>query len=191
MRFKRLFRRKRVVVPVIATVAVALGAGFAFAGGGPNGNVYNACLTNGGSIINVTIESDPAPTCNGNSIPISWNAVGQQGPQGVQGIPGPPGPPGAGANFYERSDTRSVRLGRFGSNIGATASCDGTDYPVSMKREYFGFSGGSQANTFISYPVVRAIGGDQSGAASHGLRVSGTEGALISLKVTVLCSPTS
>ena len=85
------------VVAWVGTVLLVAG-GIAVAGG--PGAVYTGCLTNGGELIKVAIDTEPAGGCSGQQVEVSWNETGPPGPVGPQGDPGPigaqgdPGPAG-------------------------------------------------------------------------------------------------
>ncbi len=83
------------VAVVVALLAGLLGS-VAVANGGA-GDVFYACLTNGGAIGKVSTEGPP--DCKGATTLVSWNSEGPQGLPGADGVPGsvgPPGSPGAG-----------------------------------------------------------------------------------------------
>jgi hypothetical protein len=157
MQLRQVLRRKRVVVPLIATVAVALGAGIAFAGIG-GGNVYTGCLTNGGTINKVAIGNSPAGTCDGNSTQISWNQEGQQGPQGIQGIQGDQGDQGVFPSVYERSARVNVS-----GRQDVTAFCSAGDTALST-----GYAGAfdSTLGTFNQVEVFSVRTGSSSGTVT-------------------------
>jgi hypothetical protein len=73
----------------MAAVMIMLGASLAVASS--HDDVYTGCLTNGGSVHNVSIGDEPTSPCNGNQTQITWNETGPTGPQGATGPQGPAG----------------------------------------------------------------------------------------------------
>jgi Collagen triple helix repeat (20 copies) len=82
-------KRRRLAVAVIS-VAVVLGAGYAYGAITTTNNQYTGCLKTG-QLYNVAVGTAPTSACIKPGTQISWS---QTGPQGVTGATGPTGAKG-------------------------------------------------------------------------------------------------
>jgi len=77
----------------LATLALTLGGGVAFATIPGSGGMISGCYERNSGLLRV-IDAGAGATCRSSETPLDWNQQGPRGPQGEKGDPGPKGDPG-------------------------------------------------------------------------------------------------
>jgi hypothetical protein len=160
------FLRKPVAVVAIATAALLVVAGVAYATIPDSGGVIHGCYSKSGGSLRVIDAS--VTNCGKSETALDWNVQGQQGPQGPQGQQGATGPQGpAGPQGSAGSQGPAGPPGPSGLSHGYLAST--SNVPISQApafSEVALLSGVPDG----SYMVSAQIGAVDSGGSDPAIR---------------------